>query len=104
MDSKLNHTCQICDEKYYACNSCDKRHTWRSVVDTPECYQIYINITQFRLNITNKKETIEAFANIGLTVDTIDNFKITDIVKSQILDIIKVEDNKLRKTKAKKTN
>lgn len=41
MEKKPNHICRTCGKEYYACNSCDKRRTWRAVACSPECWHKY---------------------------------------------------------------
>lgn len=39
-----NHTCKVCEKKYYACPDCDRRSSWRAVACSPECYKKYMSL------------------------------------------------------------
>jgi hypothetical protein len=37
-----NHTCKHCGKRYWACNDCDKIHSWKAACCSFECYQKYV--------------------------------------------------------------
>lgn len=92
MSQTPNHECQICGNKYYACNSCEKANSWKIVSCSPVCYQIYIIITDYRLNIVSQIESIKRLDKIGINIDTIDTYaKLTDSMRKMIKEILSVE-------------
>ena len=75
MSISNNHICQICGNSYYACDLCEKTNSWKTVSCTPFCYQIYIIITDYRLNIANQAESIKRLNKIGINIENIDTYK-----------------------------
>ena len=94
MSQTPNHECQICGKKYYACDNCTKTGKPRSVSCSPNCYAIYLALTESRLNIIDKDTSIDYFNRLGINVDNIDTFNgingLTDIVRKQIKDMITI--------------
>lgn len=76
---KTNHICKNpkCRKKYYACDFCDKIHSWRSVACSTECYQEYVNLVIAERSkdkiVDNKPERID------MTNQEIDNLMNTPI-------------------------
>ena len=92
MSQTPNHICQICGNEYYACNSCEKTNSWKIVSCSPVCYQIYIIITEYRLNIVNQIESIQKLNKIGINIDNIDTYKnLTETIKKLIKEILSTE-------------
>lgn len=56
MAQVFNHVCQICGTRYYACNKCKKYNGYKLVVDTPECYGIYLVMVDYRQGVITQKE------------------------------------------------
>lgn len=89
MSQTPNHECQICGEKYYACDNCTKSGKPRSVSCSPKCYAIYLALTESRLNIIDKETSIKEFDRLGINTETIDTYiGLTDIVRNQIKSMI----------------
>lgn len=82
------HKCQICGAEYKACNSCDKLHDWRSVVDTQKCWLIYLAVTEHRLRITTDSEFVAALAKLGINKNTLEKQNIIEPVKAVIHDVL----------------
>ena len=82
--SKPTFNCKICGTEYSACPDCDRTRSWLSVVDTPECWQIYISVIQNRDGIISDKEAITDLASVGVTPDTLDETKLKSTVRERI--------------------
>ena len=91
MGQTPNHKCQICDTEYYACDSCTKSGKPRSVSCSPNCYSIYLALTESRLGIVDKEQSIKDFKNLGITTDTIDNYSV--LAKSDEYSLVKLRDS-----------
>ena len=92
MSQTPNHECQICGEKYYACDNCTKSGKPRSVSCSPKCYALYLALTESRLNMVDKETSIDNFQRLGINTDTIDTYiGLTDTVRNQIKNMITVE-------------
>lgn len=92
MDSKKNNkVCQICGIPYYACNKCNEIHSWRSVVDKPDCYKIYLILTEINQLIITEKEAAEEFRKVKLNLTTLKKRKseFTESVYNRIYAILK---------------
>ena len=93
-----NHICKICGAAYYACNQCDQRHTWRSVCDTPEHYQIYQVLIMFSRDMISRDEAANMLTTLGVTSESVLAFPPEKI--DEIMSIIKTQTRK-RHAKAK---
>lgn len=54
----LNATCSICGKKYHMCVTCNEVKSfmpWRTIVDTVNCYKIFLILRDY----TNKAKTKE---------------------------------------------
>lgn len=88
MAEKINHWCIICGKGYHACDACDKVRTftpWRKLADTPEHYQIYLVLKQYKNKVISKAEAKTMLNNIGLA--DMDSFK--DGVNKLIAEIFR---------------
>lgn len=65
---KIN--CQICGKEYDCCPDCQKRGNWRSIVCSPEHYQIVQILRDYREGVLNDKEATERLGFLGITADT----------------------------------
>ena len=93
MSQTPNHECQICGKMYYACDNCTKTGKPRSVSCSPNCYAIYLAITESRLNVVDKETSVDYFNRLGINTNTIDKYiGLTDIVRNQIKNMITIED------------
>lgn len=63
-----NHTCIICDVKYYACDDCDKKFgkSWRATSCSPLHYQIYSIVIGLRDKTTTNDEAKSFLNHMGI--------------------------------------
>ena len=63
-DRTPNHTCLICDTKYYACDDCDSKigKLWRALCCSPLHYQIHFIVIGLRDKTMNENEA-KSFLN-----------------------------------------
>ena len=61
--------CWVCGKLHEYCPTCDRVHGWKYVADTHECYQIYMTLSEAQSGVMTKKDTIEAFANLGIRAE-----------------------------------
>lgn len=94
MTQNPNHICQICGTKYYACDNCDKIGSWKKVACSHNCFKVYVDVTDSRCGVLNQSESIERFAELGITIDNIDTYEnLSDTVRNQIKGFIKTNDD-----------
>ena len=91
MANKPNHTCAVCGRQYYACRSCDKRNTWKSVCDTPQHYQVYITVVQYKRGLIDKETARMYFDRISVTREEMSRF--VDGVRDVIGEVFKEDGN-----------
>lgn len=61
--------CTICGKEYHHCSKCEKIVGYRFYADTPECYQIFTLLREYREGIFTIEETAKKFNNIGIKSD-----------------------------------
>lgn len=54
--------CWVCGKKHEYCEPCHRLHGWKYVADTPEHYQVYITIEEFRKGILTKEQAISVLS------------------------------------------
>lgn len=84
MPKDLNATCSICGKGYHLCMTCNEVKSftpWRSIVDTVNCYKIFLSIKDY----TNKAKTKEIAKSelVRFDLSEVDDFvpEIRDVVK-----------------------
>ncbi len=100
-ENNINAYCTICGEGYMMCRSCTEQKTvkpWRSVVDSIECYQIYLAIHGYTLS-KNKDEARRELERCNLS--NLNSFKpeIKAVIE-EIMSTPKKTQNVSRKQKA----
>lgn len=78
MSEYLNATCSICGKKYHVCASCrDTRlfQAWKSVTDSPICWQIYGIIYDYNRGKIKKNEAKAELNKIKLPDISQDHIK-----------------------------
>lgn len=70
-----NHECRNCFKKYYVCNDCERKNSWKTVCCSVECYDAY---TQKVIRSRIKKAEVHVEEQVGTTVneETVDEIKI----------------------------
>ena len=66
-----NHVCQICGKEYYACNKCRKYNGYKLVVDKPDCYGVYLILTDYRQGVITKKEAEKKLRDNNITLTSL---------------------------------
>lgn len=119
-EQKSNHICKNpeCRKHYYACDRCDKLHSWRSVACSVECYKKYmdlvieartkgksvvskperIDMTEFEVDALLNKPTEEVVEESKL-FDSNNNNK--ESIVSKTINEVDIESNKKKKTSAR---
>ena len=90
MTEKINHWCVVCGKGYHACDACDETKSfipWRRITDTPEHYQVYLIIKQYRSGVMSKQQAKAMLSDIGVT----DTKEFKDDVKKVLREILKAE-------------
>ena len=82
----MKNNCQICGKEYDCCPDCLKRGNWRSIVCSPDHYQIVQILREYREGILSAKECVERFEFIGINSDSELNY--IDAVNNKIKRII----------------
>jgi hypothetical protein len=100
----LKNNCQICGKEYECCPDCHKRGNWRSIVCSPEHYQIVQILRDYREGVLTAQEATEHFALIGITADS--ELRLLDAVSRDIKKIIATGTPKrvLQKSKSEDTD
>ena len=90
MEQKPNSICEICDKPYYRCSKCDSTPHYKTHTCSPECYQIYMVLSEVEAdnNVLTNSEAAQKFAYLGITLDS-DFNKYRDGVASSMKRIIK---------------
>lgn len=105
-NSDINAYCSICGKGYKRCATCVEQKTlkpWRSVVDTIECYRIYLAIHGY----TVSKNKAESKAELGqCDLSGLDSFKpeIKAVIKEIMSESKKSQAYKRRKNDDVLTN
>lgn len=88
-DKKINHWCIVCGAGYHACDSCKETNGYRTVADTPEHYQLYLLVCDYRDGKINKEQMqIELKRVAGITKENYLTYKpIKDSVLNQFKNI-----------------
>jgi len=63
---KANATCKVCGNPYYVCTNCLKYrdrgiYGWKLVADTPQCYQMYMVMNQYKEGTATKEDAVKVF-------------------------------------------
>ena len=69
-DSNINNYCLICGKGYHVCHSCREIRTftpWRTIADTPNCYSIYLILSDYNGGSISKEHAREALLQCDLT-------------------------------------
>ena len=61
--------CWVCGKLHDYCPTCGQTHGWKYVADTPECYQIYMTLSEVESGILSQKEAVDRFASLGITAE-----------------------------------
>ena len=94
MESKKpNHICKVCGVKYYACESCDKNKTYKSMCESENHYKIYNIVIMYTRGVYSKEQAMNALSHCDLS--DMNTYK-ESIVKI-IDEINKVDETKLSK-------
>lgn len=48
MAEYLNAVCKVCGKKYHHCEKCEQIGSWRAVVCSPECWNIWVDTVRAR--------------------------------------------------------
>lgn len=87
MSENLNHTCDICGEKYHFCTTCSNIESftpWRTIVDSIEHYKIFLIIRDYTNKNISKDEAKTQLEELDLS--ELDSF-VTEI-KTVIKEIM----------------
>lgn len=82
MDHYFNAVCTVCGKKYHVCQSCRKIGSfvpWRTVADSPACYQIFQILSSHTNNRISDQEAKKRLSECDLK--ELDTF-LPDIQKS----------------------
>lgn len=65
-----NATCQTCGSPYHVCRSCKEMNdsgifNWRANCDTPECFQIFLIVLDYRDGGIGKREAKKQLMKLG---------------------------------------
>lgn len=93
----LNATCSICGNKYHMCITCSEVKSftpWRTIVDTVNCYKIFLTLKDYTNNAKTKENARAELEKYDLS--EIDIF--IPEVKSAIEEILK-DEPKIKKIK-----
>src|SRR5574344_892401 len=96
--------CTICGKEYAYCPTCERLGGWKYYTDTPECFQIFMILSEIREGVITKEEAKTNFGHIGITSDyDYSNLipAVADVVKDIVTD--NVQEDTESKPKAKKT-
>lgn len=94
----MTKKCQICDTSYKYCPDCERIDAYRKVVDTSDCYKIYLIIYEYRTNIIDKAKAKSEFESMGLNSSSIDKFNMIDDVRNYVADIVKEDEIEVSET------
>ena len=96
MKENLNATCSICGKRYHVCSTCSETKSftpWRTIVDTINCYKIFLIIRDY----TNKNKTKDDAKKELERCDLSEMDAYLPEIKLVIQEILKVE-KKIKKT------
>ena len=58
--NKFNHECRNCHKQYFACNDCEKIHSWKTICCSIECYDQYAEkVIRSRMRKMSELEKVE---------------------------------------------
>ncbi|MEG1502114.1 MAG: hypothetical protein RR370_01855 [Synergistaceae bacterium] len=105
MSKDPNHTCKVCGNSYYACDSCaDVKDfaPWRTICDTEKHYRIFNIIMMVKNEILSECEAKEQLIEMGITNEEILTF--TSGVKNAMQSILssKYQHDEIKTKKTKK--
>lgn len=95
--------CTICGKEYVYCPNCEKLGGYKYYADTPECYQIFMILSEIREGVITKAEAKTNFSYIGITSDyDFSNLipSVAEVVKDIVTDD-SIEDKPKTKKKSK---
>lgn len=86
-----NKTCKVCGTEYSYCPSCGHSDaTWKQLVDTEECNQIWTILSRNGVGLTSAQETLDALAGIKMPVNLEPNIQAhIDRLKAEVKPVIK---------------
>lgn len=93
-NKKPNHICKVCGVPYYACDSCDKHKTFKSMCESENHYNIYNTVVLFSRGLYSKEEACRALNSCDLS----DVLTYKESVRNIINNIMK---NDIKKNKRK---
>lgn len=95
-----NRNCQICDTSYYACNKCDTYASWKSVVDTPNCYAIYCVITSLNKGVITEIEASDQLRDLGINLQSLkkNKEKYKPTIYAKLEEILRMKKSKNKET------
>ena len=96
---KPNHVCKVCGTPYYACESCEKHNTYKTVCESENHYKIYNIVVLYLRKLYTKQEAKNALSDCDLS--DIDSYK-ESIVR--VVNEIKKEDTKPIQRRAKEVS
>ena len=102
MAEYLNAECSICGTKYHRCDDCANMKSfapWRKIVDSSECYKIYMILRDYTNKHIDKSEAKALLG--GCSLKNKDAFK--ENVKAAIDEILKEDEIVVAKSTKKST-
>ena len=67
--AKNNKICTICGNSYNYCAKCERLGGYKFYADTPECYQVFEIMREYREGIITAIEAKSQFERIEITID-----------------------------------
>lgn len=86
-----NHTCRICGQPYFACDTCDAKigKTWRAVTCTAEHYAVYFALWQYSQGQMEEDEIKRILSEAG--ANQWKNSPSLDLIESLIGEYVEEE-------------
>lgn len=85
--AKNNKICPICDKGYSHCNYCERIGSWKALVCSHECFQIYIILSEIREGTLTEKEVSEQLNRLEITEEYA-NAHFRPSVAKKVIEII----------------
>lgn len=86
MNQSNTAKCIVCGRQYKICLSCKKyaaRRPWQNVADTPECYKLFLVLSQYNHGYLTKKE-----ARVQLSQLTYQEQALKESIKNSLHEIM----------------